>query len=511
MNTKEVYKLFLLPAIFLGAGLRFVPVMIAGFPINDGGMFYVMVEELKANQFVLPIFTQYNLANIPFAYPPFGFYTTALFSSLFRIPALDVVRWLPPMVSTLSLVAFYLLADEILGTKTQAALAALFYGLVPDSFGWAIMGGGITRAFGLLFMFLTIAYANRLFAHPRRLVAAQAALFGALAFLSHPQTGVHAAAGCILLWYFRGHSRKTFLWSVGVSVGVLTLSAPWWGSVIANHGFTPFQSALHSSDDGAFHLAKLLMLQFGGGPFFSLSMGIGFIGLLGVLAQRDYLLPIWLVLPFLVDPRGVGGIVLIPIAMLAAYGFDQMIAPALLSLRGRASSWLTDRFTTLTIFGIMLYLFFGASVFGISLAGEHLSAADRETIAWVDANIPHGSDFLLLTGKQYSMKDPFQEWFPALTKQRSLTTLQGAEWTLGADFFPYYGELVSLQHCTDTNCISTWRERTGLEHQYIIIIRESSSPLRASLVMLLSSVQESSGYEMIYDSGNAVIFNQKER
>ena len=159
----EFYKLLLITALLLGGLIRFMPVALAGFPVNDGGMFYVMVEELLANHFQLPAFTQYNLAGIPFAYPPFGLYVSALLSSLLHIPALEVVRWLPPLVSTLSLLAFYLLAVEILGSRMQAALATIFYGLVPDSFGWAIMGGGITRSFGLLFLFLTIAFGNRLF------------------------------------------------------------------------------------------------------------------------------------------------------------------------------------------------------------------------------------------------------------------------------------------------------------------------------------------------------------
>jgi len=138
-----------------------------------------------------------------------------------------------------------------------------------------------------------------------------------------------------------------------------------------------------------------------------------------------------------------------------------------------------------------------------------LSATDRETIAWVDTNIPSGSDFLLLTGEQYSMKDPFQEWFPALAEQHSQTTLQGAEWTLAADFFPFYGELVALQHCADVTCIEAWGERTGLDHQYLLIkvLPEGSvSPLKASLDLLLDSVRDTGQYEIVYEAGNVVIF-----
>jgi hypothetical protein len=121
------------------------------------------------------------------------------------------------------------------------------------------------------------------------------------------------------------------------------------------------------------------------------------------------------------------------------------------------------------------------------------------------------SDFLLLTGEQYSMKDPFQEWFPALTGQHSKTTLQGAEWTLGADFFPFYGELVALQHCPDVACIEAWEERTGLDHRYLLIKvlpEGSSSPLKSSLEMLLASARDSGQYEIVYATENAIIFER---
>jgi hypothetical protein len=155
------------------------------------------------------------------------------------------------------------------------------------------------------------------------------------------------------------------------------------------------------------------------------------------------------------------------------------------------------------------YLFFGSAVFGLRLAGESLSVTDRETITWVDENIPSGSNFLLLTGEQYSMNDPFQEWFPALTGQRSQTTLQGKEWTLEEKFFPFYGELIALQHCSDIDCVDTWEEQNELGYQYLLINKlseGSASPLRVSLALLLESIKNSGKYAIIHETGNAVIF-----
>ena len=66
-------------ALLFGIFVRFIPGPLAGLPINDGGMFAVMIRDLKANQFVLPVLTSYNHAAIPFAYPPLGLYLGAFF------------------------------------------------------------------------------------------------------------------------------------------------------------------------------------------------------------------------------------------------------------------------------------------------------------------------------------------------------------------------------------------------------------------------------------------------
>jgi len=73
--------LFLFAALLFGAVVRFVPAASSGFPLNDGGLFYTMIRDLKANHFILPQFTTYNFVDIPFAYPPVGFYIAAIFST----------------------------------------------------------------------------------------------------------------------------------------------------------------------------------------------------------------------------------------------------------------------------------------------------------------------------------------------------------------------------------------------------------------------------------------------
>ena len=67
-------------AIAVGCIVRARPVLLADFPLNDGGLFFQMTEELQRAHYRLPMFTDYNALQIPFAYPPFGFYMAGLVS-----------------------------------------------------------------------------------------------------------------------------------------------------------------------------------------------------------------------------------------------------------------------------------------------------------------------------------------------------------------------------------------------------------------------------------------------
>src|ERR1041385_8891039 len=123
IRRTEWADLIFISAIFLGAFMRFNPTLLAGFAINDGGMFAVMVDDLKANHYVLPAFTTYNHLNIPFAYPPLGFYLGRIAADVFRLNAVQVLRWLPAFFASLSVPAFYLLALRLLKNKYYAAVS----------------------------------------------------------------------------------------------------------------------------------------------------------------------------------------------------------------------------------------------------------------------------------------------------------------------------------------------------------------------------------------------------
>ena len=83
-SKDEIGILILFAAILFGGIFHLLPPWLAGFPVNDGGMFYVMMKDLQANHYIPPLYTSYNQINIPFAYPPLAFYIGAGLSDLIQ-------------------------------------------------------------------------------------------------------------------------------------------------------------------------------------------------------------------------------------------------------------------------------------------------------------------------------------------------------------------------------------------------------------------------------------------
>ncbi|MDQ3813475.1 MAG: hypothetical protein M3347_05935, partial [Armatimonadota bacterium] len=91
----------------LGLYVRLYPALAVDFPVNDGGLFYLMTQELQRAGYALPLYTSYNSAQIPFAYPPLPFYVAAFITDVTGLSLLDVLHYLPPVITGLAIPAFY--------------------------------------------------------------------------------------------------------------------------------------------------------------------------------------------------------------------------------------------------------------------------------------------------------------------------------------------------------------------------------------------------------------------
>jgi len=512
ITREEWSTLILMLAILLGAFMRFNLTMLAGFAINDGGMFAVMVDDLRANHYLIPAFTTYNHLNIPFAYPPLGFYFGALAVDIFKMDAVQALRWVPSFFASLSIPAFYLLSLRLFKDKYYASLSTLFFALMPRAFSWFVMGGGLTRSPGQFFMLLTLFFVLRLYEENHRMDILWAGLFGGLAVMSHPEAAVHTVVSAVLFWVMFSRKRSTFIQSVFVGVVVFLVTSPWWGTVLANHGTEPLFNAA-ATGKKLIAVFNLVFFVFTEEPYATFIAILGLIGIAHRLIRRDYLLPIWMAIPFFVEGRSAAGPAAIPLSMLAAIGLIDVIFPALqaMSKNDTEPSALHPVERNVTIY-LLLYLVFAVYQFGFQLSAATLYPEDQEAMAWARDNTPADSRFLVMTGTTSVSCDSVVEWFPALTGRQSLFTVQGTEWTKGENFGSFIQAENDLQECLKDGpaCVDGLMDPSQYDYVYLSKQLRVDNCRPASSVQtfpyFVESVRADDRYEIVYETDGAMVY-----
>lgn len=514
ITRSEWANIIFMLAVVLGAFVRFAPTALAGFPINDGGMFAAMVDDLKNSAYALPVFTSYNAGNIPFAYPPIGFYLGRLAGDLLGLDAVSALRWVPAFFASLSVPAFFFLALRLTKTRLHAAFATLFFALMPRAFSWFVMGGGLTRSPGQFFMLLTLICVLRLYEKGQRRDIFLSGLFGALAVMSHPEAAVHTAVSAVFLWLVVARTRTTFLNSVLVGALVLLFTAPWWVTVVSRHGLAPLLAAAQTGSKllAIFHL---VFFSFTEEPYATFLAILGLIGLVLHLARRDTLLPLWLVLPFFVEGRSAAGPAAIPLAMLAASGFVDVVLAA---LRGSGKESASEKVSGLeqgVFIYLLLYLIFSAYQFGWNISTATLYPSDQQAMTWVRQNTPAEARFVVLTGARSVSCDSTPEWFPALAARRSLYTVQGTEWTLGDEFGAFVQQADDLQACVADGlpCVEALTAAEEFEYVYVsrVMRSENCRPLayNHTFPYLVAGLKADEHYTVAYENDEVIIFEKK--
>ncbi len=505
-------------ALLIGTIPRVSFTLAGDFALNDGGLFFQMAQELQRAHYALPAYTAYNGAGIPYAYPPLGLYVATLLDAAGPWSLLDVFRWLPPAMSIATIGAFWLLARALLPSKAGAVLALWAFALLPGSFAWQVMGGGLTRSLGLLFCTLALHQVYLLYTRPRRRHVALAALLAASAVLSHLAMALATAVGATLLFLAYGRSRRGLLRSLAVAAGTLALTAPWWGTVLARHGPAPFVAAGQSAEPTIAGVASLLLLTLTDEPFFPLLGGLALLGVLACLARRRYLLPAWLAAIFILDPRKAHATASLPLALLVSAGVEHLLLPGLAAATGPAGDsaakppYSPRAARRLALIGCCMGLLY-------ALCSAHLAAApvlvglspqEREAMAWVAAHTPEDSAFLVVTGETLWGGDRTSEWFPVLAGRRSVATVQGREWQSG--FAGRMASYTALQRCAnqDAGSLVAWAAEHGAAYTHVYVANRppvagpSQSKPRCS--SLESALRADPSYRLVYEGPGATVF-----
>ncbi len=493
-------------AILFGTFVRVLPAILSGFPINDGGMFAVMIRDLRVNGFALPTYTTYNFLNIPYAYPPLGFYLGA-FLELLGIPVTQILIWLPAMFTAITIPLFYLLAKQLMGDRPRAALATAFFAFAPGNYVWLLMGGGLTRAMGTLFFISALIFATRTFQNPSWKMTGLAIISCTLVVLSHPQMAFLTALSCVIFGAFLIRSRTAVLHAATIALGTILLTSPWWVTVILRHGVEPFLSAGQSGNLSMSLAAlweNLVSLQ----TIIPFATIFRWLGLGWAIYKRRFDLLIWGFLPYFVDQRSASIITSFLYPMLAAYGFLGVL-PALVDfIRTRkcnfdnGTTFMNRQMLSMSLLGILFYLVIECFVHAYVIRNVTLPSASQQAMFWVRDNTPAEGNFLILTGRADAMTDAVQEWFPVFAERHSVTTLQGLEWTLGGEFYRRWDELSVLQVCGDAACVDDMASRIGVGYDYVILDLHQTAPeLFASLLK--------EGYAESYNNRQYVILEKR--
>lgn len=501
IKDKE-YFLLLILAFLLGGWFRIMPSWLAGFPVNDGGMFYTMMNDLQVNNFIPPLYTTYNQSNIPFAYPPLALYIGATLSHVLNISELDILQWLPSIINTFTIPAFFFLAKEIIVDRFKCAIATVIFAFTPHLYEWLSMGGGLTRSFGTIFMMLTAIFSYRMFTHGHNKYVLPTILFGSLTALSHTESIIFAIMLPIIFWFFTSRSIHGVKLGILTAIGVLIFAGPWYLLVIYKHGFDPYLSALRTGGQNPF--AFLLLFNFReitSEPIIDLIAVTGFLGLVFHIAKKEYIIPILYIAMYLIQPRSAHTIVNIPLAMAAGVFFTDVLLPGFKKRTG-------------LILGLVIPLTMANSIYQIYVISLNAITKDeRSAFAWVADNTPEDGRFLVLTGEPLAFCDSTSEWFPALAERQSITTIQGQEWVSGNDIHKYLARKSSLEKCLIEGLKCLEQELGNIKMDYVYIANYSPTincnQSRSQFLEtnpLIIDLKKSSKYVMQYESTKLVVF-----
>ncbi|HZP26833.1 MAG TPA: 6-pyruvoyl-tetrahydropterin synthase-related protein [Dehalococcoidia bacterium] len=372
----------LLLALLLGAGVRLAHVLPSDFPLNDGGMFFAMVRDLQYNDFRLPAYTSYNSFDIPYAYPPLPFYIAGFLDRMTPLGLLTILRFLPLVYSVLTIGAFYLLAKRLLKSSLAVSAATITFALLPRAFKWEIVGGGLTRSLGFLLAVLFLHQLWLALQEGKKQHIALAGLLLGLTALSHPEMlwfACYSAAIFALVGWRSWSSvrRLTIMAALGLAV-----ASPWLVAVLLEHGSGPLLAAARTGDGIwlPWERNDLITLGFTEEPYLPLFGALGFIGLVVCIAERNFLLPAWLVLIFVFDPRKSDTLAMVPLAIMVSLALGTLgLLPGDLVLRAYRSlvRQLAAPARPLQVASAVSLLL--PTVLVIALIADHQAAADFAT------------------------------------------------------------------------------------------------------------------------------------
>ena len=546
-ESRLYFRAALAAAIALGVFVRVFHVLNADFPLNDGGLFFAMARDFQDSAYRLPAFTSYNGGVIPFAYPPLGLFAAAVLDDFSPLSLFDAFRFLPLLYSVLTLGAFFLLVRSMLQSRVAQVAAVAAFALIPRTFIWLLMGGGVTRSLGFLLAVLALWQAHRMYTTREGRHVLPTMLLSGGTVLAHLETGWFLCFSIAIMWLFYGRNRRSIEHSAIVAAGAGLIVLPWFLLIVDRHGIEAFLAA--NATGGSiftgggiteYVLLSLARVVSTSEPFFPMIGVIGVLGAFVCAVTGRWHLIVWWVAIVALDVRAFPTFTSIPVAMLVGIAFAEVLMPVLQRAaphvpvplhavhddddgdaaeeaartgeRRRAGGLLPAGFGMGPMIAIYVVLCFGtvsALVTAPGLGGEGASLSaltqdQRAVMQWIAEETPAEATFLVIPRGPWAT-DKESEWFPVLAQRPSVATVQGTEWLPNRLFDRQVRAFDHAWSCGywNVDCLDNWLKAypSGFTHVYVPGDRNGQC-----CGSLLDSMRKDPGYRLLYDGPGGTVF-----
>ncbi len=428
--------LHLLVAVAVAVAVR-LPYYRDGWrPLNDGGMFALLLDQLREHGLRWPTYIDYNHLHLPLGYPPLGFYLGVLATYLPMQNTQLVMTWLPLLFNLATVVAAYFIAYEVFADPFQRLMTAVVYAIIGWSSMWLTMGGGITRSPGEFFALTAIALFLRACNRQSWKITVFCGIFGGLTLLTHLECSVLLVVSLpVLALSFPRRWQNLYRMVAAGAVGTL-VALPWIFWVWTHLGFAPLVNAFHSGFDTAHYDFSVLLIVAAGVLF-------------AWAAHFPYVL--WLVTEFLLMRRNPNTHSVVIRAIILVW-----VASVIVVLFSRVSRSLWWQRAVAAALAVAMALPMLGTIQKKNDRLEDLATNVRAQLSPTEIaamqavpnyTAPDARFIVLSQRTEYWFEDSASEWFPYYSGRQCLNTAQGREWLPNRDFaraVKVSGSLMSL-------------------------------------------------------------------
>ncbi|WP_232423763.1 ArnT family glycosyltransferase [Haladaptatus paucihalophilus] len=506
------------------------------YPATGGGLYLAMADAIRDNGYRLPArVPRYTPNGIPFGYPPLAFYVAALARDVLGVGPLALTRFLPGIVTVLTVVPAYLLGREVFADapdrNRRAGLAALVVAVSPAVFKWHLSAGGIVRAPAFLFTVTGLYVGLRLFRTPEnpvRWAVAGAVLFG-LSILTHPSYPVFFGTSYLVFFVVFDRSVAGLKRGAFVAAGGLLLAVPWWGHIASVHGIgllTRTAGSRLGIGRGIFWFpSKFLYAR--RTRFLPVWHVLTLVGVVALAVRKRYFLPLWFAATVVMFPKP-RFLMLVGAFVVAAAVFDWL--PTIAEAASKRDGISTDggRLPRVSLVLLLLLSTYGVATGGLYAANygpvperplhrlqkeplpSYIDGDDMTAMRWVRERT--AADATVLVAGDAA------EWFPVFTHRTVVASPWGAEWLPPEERERQISIYRNASACASATCIRQTLDRDDVSPEYVYLTREGSRSWtaretlnRAQWNEMLERLGTSNGTRVVFRNRDVAVVQVNDR